>query len=93
MGSNHWTNRSFQTALTLGALLGGNSSNLICFPILFSIREGFACMNVCTACIPGARGSQKCVLDSLERELGPVGSHHVGTRNQTRVLWQSSQCS
>lgn len=43
--------------------------------------------------MPGAWGSQKCVLDSLEQELGPLVNHRVGVRNQIWVLWQSSQGS
>ena len=51
------------------------------------------CVYLCTECVPGAHGGQKHVLDPPELELQKAVSNHVGARNLTQVLWQSSWCS
>jgi hypothetical protein len=33
------------------------------------------------------------VSELLELEFPTIVSHHVGAKNQTQVLWESSQCS
>lgn len=37
----------------------------------------------CTACVPGAHGSQRGVSDALELELQMIMWYHVGDGNQT----------
>lgn len=54
------------------------------------------CMGVLPAClgrVPGARGGQKSVFESLGLELQIVVSHHVGAGKQTQVLHKSTKCS
>lgn len=41
--------------------------------------------------MPGTHGGQKKKLDSLELEIQVLVSCHLGVRNQTRVVWKSSQ--
>ena len=43
--------------------------------------EGFACMYVCTICLPRTHRGQKVALDSPELELQLVVSHYVGAGN------------
>jgi hypothetical protein len=46
----------------------------------------------CTTCMPDAHRGQKSVLEPLKLELQIIVTH-LGTWNQTQVLWNSSQCS
>jgi hypothetical protein len=50
-----------------------------------------ACMSIIY--VSGAHEDQKRASDPLELELQTVVSHHVGSRNQTWVLWRNGQCS
>lgn len=68
---------------------------LVCFLwflkiILFYVYEHlFFCMYA----LPGTRGGEKRMLDSMKVELQMVVNQHVGVGNQTRVLSKSSQGS
>lgn len=46
-----------------------------------------------TTYIPGARGAQKRVSESLDLELWVVVSYHEGARNRAWVLCESSEYS
>lgn len=48
---------------------------------------------LCTAGAPGAHGSQKRVLDSMELELHGILTCYVGSGNSSQVLSKWSQCS
>ena len=43
-------------------------------------------MDVLSACVPGAYGGRKKVLDSLELELHMVVSHNIGAVSWTCIL-------
>lgn len=43
--------------------------------------------------VPGARGGQKSLSESLELELQTVVSQHVGAGIEPQVLYRDSQCS
>lgn len=47
--------------------------------------ECFACMFICTTCVPGAHGGRKKASDPLEMELQTIVSHHVvlGTKHRS----------
>lgn len=47
-----------------------------------------ACLR--TTCLPDTHGGQKRAVNLLRLELWWAVSHHVGTENQTCVLWKSS---
>lgn len=51
-------------------------------------------VSLCTACIPGAFGSQKQVSNPLALDLHTIVSHHVDVWNptQAQVLWKN-KCS
>lgn len=54
------------------------------------------CVGVLPAClgrVPGARGGQKSLFESLELELQIVVSHRVGAGIVPQVLYRDSQCS
>lgn len=46
---------------------------------------------LCTACMPGANGGQKEVLDPLELDIQMVVNQHVGAGNWTQLPWKSNQ--
>lgn len=48
---------------------------------------------MCTTHIPDAHRGQKRALDLSGLDLQMVGSHRVGTVNQTQVFCRSSWCS
>lgn len=48
---------------------------------------------VCLGRVPGARGGQKSLFESLELELQTVVSQHVGAGIEPQVLYRDSQCS
>lgn len=50
-------------------------------------------MYVCSLCACRAWGSQKRALGPLDLPLEMVVSYQVGDGSQTKVLWNSSQCS
>ena len=56
----------------------------------------FACMCVSVSNTNSTNGNQKRLSAPAapwELELQPLWSHHVSVRNQTWILWKSSQCS
>lgn len=48
--------------------------------------------NMYTKYVLGTQRSQKKASDPQELEFQIIVSHHVGTENQTQVLWKSNKC-
>jgi hypothetical protein len=62
------------------------------FSFVFYVYGYSAFIYICVPRVPGALQGKKRVLNHLELELPTVVSHHLGTGNQTWVLWKSRQC-
>lgn len=59
----------------------------------FMCVSGFACMDVCAPHACSVCRSQKRESDPLGLALQIVLSHHVGSRNQTEILSETSKHS
>ena len=71
-----------------------NQLNTVFFlNILFYVYECIACICVSTPVSCNTCGHQKRVLELLELELGVFVSCHLGSENQTRVVFENSLCS
>lgn len=51
----------------------------------------YGCLS--TMCLPSVQGNQNSLSDPLKLEWQTVVTHHMGSGNQTWVLWKNSQWS